>query len=287
VAERIQRWLDAVAGDFVGSDYFDGIARFGYASKGAVFGTVGILAIARGVGASGEAEDTPGALEALRELPLHEVILGILALGLAGYALWRFAQALLDVEGEGAGAWGLSKRAIYLGIGGFYAYLAFFAAGVIAGLRSDDNGVEDFTATVLGLPGGEVLVAAVGIGVVAGGLNEIAFAVRGAYREEFRYRRMATWEEKLLAGAGWWGHVGRGAVYALIGYKVVKAALTFDPDEAAGLAEGFRAIEEQPYGGALLVAAGAAFLAFGVYCAFIAVHGKLGNGEATHGGLEG
>jgi hypothetical protein len=251
-----------------------------------VFVIVGVLAVARGAGAVREAEDTPGAIEMLRAVPLHQAILALLAIGLAGYALWRFTQALLDAEGEGLGWVGLSKRAVYFGIGAFYAYLAFFAAGVILGLRNDDNGIRDFTATVLGWPGGQVLVGLAGVGVIVGGLNEIVFALSGKYRDEFRHGRMSGLEKMLLAGAGWWGHVGRGAVYALIGYLVIKAAVTFDPDEAAGLADAFKAIEEQPYGGAMLLAAGAAFLAFGVYCALIAVHGEIANEEAVHGSLE-
>jgi hypothetical protein len=284
--ERAERWLARLTGDLVETEWFDRVARFGYTSKGAVFGIVGALAISRGMGAVRAAEDTPGALEAIRDLPLHELLLAILALGLAGYALWRFTQALLDVEGDGFGLVGVTKRTIYLGIGGFYAYLAFFAAGVIFGLRNDDNGVQDFTATVLGWPGGQILVGLAGVGVIIGGINEIVFALRGAYREEFHHRDMTRWECAILAGAGWWGHVGRGAVYALMGYLVIRAAVTFDPDEAAGLAEGFRTLQEQPYGGVLLVAAGAAFLAFGVYCGIIALHGKIDNEEAVHGSLE-
>jgi hypothetical protein len=286
VPERAERWLARASGDLVGSKWFDRVARFGYASKGAVFGIVGGLAISRGVGAVREAEDTPGALEAISDVPLHEALLAILALGLAGYALWRFTQALLDAEGDGFGWKGVTKRTIYLGIGGFYAYLAFFAAGVIFGMRNDDNGVRDFTATVLGWPGGQILVGLAGVGVIIGGINEVVFALRGAYREEFRHRDMAGWERTLLAGAGWWGHVGRGAVYGLMGYLVIRAAITFDPDEAAGLAEGFRTLEEQPYGGVLLVAAGLAFAAFGVYCGLIALHGEIDNEGAVHGSLE-
>jgi hypothetical protein len=284
--ERAERWLAQLTGGFVSSPWFDRLARFGYASKGAVFGVVGVLAIARGLGSHALAEDTPGALEALEDLPFHEALLGLLALGLAGYATWRVVQALLDAEGEGTGWIGLSKRAVYLGIGGFYGYLAIFAVAVILGADSNDNGVQDFTATVLGWPGGQILVGIAGAGVIVGGLNEILFALRGTYRGEFEHRDMATWERVAMKGVGWWGHVGRGAVYGLIGYLVIKSAVTFDPDEAAGLAEAFQALEEQPYGWVLLLLAGAAFLAFGLYCALLAVHREIDNEGAVHGSLE-
>jgi hypothetical protein len=283
--ERLERWLEKWTGRVVASDWFERVARFGYASKGVVFGMVGVLAVSRGLGAARGAEDTPGAVEALGALPFHEVLLGVLALGLAGYAAWRLVQALLDAEDEGTGLLGLTKRGVYLGIGVFYGYLAVFAAGVIMGMRSNDNGVEDFTATVLGWPAGQVLVGLAGLGVIAGGLNEVVYALRGRYRDEFQHGRMASWERVALAGAGWWGHVGRGAVYCVMGYLVVRAAVTFDPDDAAGLAKTFRELEGQPFGGWLLLAAGASFVAFGVYSALIAVRGTIGNEEAVSGGL--
>jgi hypothetical protein len=286
VPERMERWLARTTGGLVASDWFDRVARFGYASKGAVFVAVGVLAFSRGLGARSNAEDTPGALEALADLPLHGLLLGVLALGLAGYAAWRVVQALLDSEGEGTGWLGLAKRAVYLGIAGFYGYLAVFAVGVIAGLRREGEGVQDFTATVLGWPGGRVLVGVVGVAVIAAGLNEIVFALRGRYRAEFETRRMAGWERVVLAGVGWWGHVGRGGVYGLIGYLALRSAITFDPDDAGGLAEALAELEAQPHGGWLILLAGAAFLAFGVYCAFLAVHGQIANEEAVHGSLE-
>jgi hypothetical protein len=284
--ERLERWFARTAGDFVGSAWFDGIARFGYGSKGAVFGVVGVLALLRATGGRNDAEDTPGAIERLQDLPLHEALLVLLALGLTGYAAWRVVQAVLDAEGDGRGWKGLAKRSAYLGIGAFYGYLAYFSIGVIAGLRAEDNGVEDFTATVLGWPGGRILVGLAGVGVILSGLNEVIFALRGRYRSEFDPDSMPRWERLAMTGVGWWGHVGRGLVYGLIGYLVIRAAVNFDPDEAAGLAEAFQALEEQPYGSILLGLAGAAFLAFGFYCVFLAVRGDIANEEAVHGSLE-
>jgi hypothetical protein len=135
---------------------------------------------------------------------------------------------------------GVSKRAIYLGIGGFYAYLAFFAAGVIFGLRSDDNGVEDFTATVLGWPGGARSWSGRGMGSSSAG------STRSCSRYAAPTGRSSAPAHgdvgaEAAGGRRLVGPRGRGAVYALMGYKVVRAAVTFDPDEAAGLAEGFRA----------------------------------------------
>lgn len=284
--ERLERWIAELTGDLVSSPWFDRLARFGYASKGAVFGIVGVLAISRGLGSQGDAEDTPGALEALQELPLHEGLLVLLALGLTGYALWRMVQGFLDSEGEGLGWIGLAKRSVYLGIGAFYGYLAFFAIGIMFGMRGDDNGVQDFTATVLAWPGGRILVGLAGVGVVLGGLNEIVFALRGKYRSEFERREMSVVERVAMKGVGWWGHSGRGLVYGLMGFLVIRSAVTMDPDDGGGLAEAFQTLEDWSYGWILLLLAGAAFFAFGLYSALLSIHGEIANEEAVHGSLE-
>ncbi|MFC6667436.1 DUF1206 domain-containing protein [Deinococcus radiopugnans] len=89
------------------------LARFGYASKGVVYGTVGALALGLALGAGGSTTDTRGALLRLQDLPGGSVVLWILMVGLVGYALWQLVRAMLDPEHQGTGARGWSSvRAI-------------------------------------------------------------------------------------------------------------------------------------------------------------------------------
>ena len=65
-------------------DWIDSAARFGYATKGLVYGVVGGLAIRQVVGSG----DVGGASEALHEIasgPFGTVLLAVTAMGLAGY----------------------------------------------------------------------------------------------------------------------------------------------------------------------------------------------------------
>jgi hypothetical protein len=269
----------------LGSDWFDRVARFGYAAKGVVFGGVGILALRHSTREGADA-DVPGLIENLAESPFTIAFLVLLILGFLAYAAWRYLQCFADVEEEGRGALGLAKRTVYFGIGATYSAFAVWAIAALAGVRSEEGELQDHTATVLGFPGGEWLVGIIGLGVVAGGLNELWFGLSLRYRKEYQGRRMHPAERVAAAVAGWFGHVVRGAVYCLVGWFALRTAWDHDPDEVRGLSETFSEIAAHPGGEWGVILASAGFIGFGLYCIALAFHREMPNERASHGGLE-
>lgn len=266
----------------ISSRWFDRIARFGYAAKGTVFGTVGVLAAKLALGRDGDDEnaDFSGALSVLQAEPLTLVLLVLLSLGLFAYTLWRLVQALADVEGEGSDLKGWLKRGIYLAIGLTYGWFAVYSAGLLLGMRQEENdGFEEETALVLAQPYGEWIVGIVGLAVIVSGLSELYFAFSRSFEEEFRLAEMSRLERLSAIGFGGYGHAARGIVYCLAGFFAVRAAVTFDPDEARGLADTFREIATQPHGPWLLAFVAVGFVAFGVYCFLLAFHRHIPNEE--------
>jgi hypothetical protein len=110
--------------------------RFGYLTKGIVYGLIGWLAAKTALGARGSAPDTE---QAIREIgsqgEVGETMLLVVAAGLAIYSSWRFVQAVLDVDGDGKGASGVLRRLGYAVSGGSYALLAIYAMRIGIGLR--------------------------------------------------------------------------------------------------------------------------------------------------------
>ncbi|MGZ8783912.1 MAG: DUF1206 domain-containing protein, partial [Gaiellaceae bacterium] len=70
------------------SPWVERLGRAGLVAKGVIYGVVGILAIQVAVGGREKSPDKEGALSAIAEQPFGRGLLGLLALGLAGYALW-------------------------------------------------------------------------------------------------------------------------------------------------------------------------------------------------------
>src|SRR5690349_10614398 len=83
------------------------LGRFGYAAKGVVYAVVGILAVQAALGRGGETTSSSGALQQIAAQPFGQILLGITAIGLIGYVIWRFVQAGMDTENKGTDAKGM------------------------------------------------------------------------------------------------------------------------------------------------------------------------------------
>lgn len=112
--------------------WFRALAHAGMAARGAIFLIIGVLAVQVAADSGGQTTDQKGALAALAQQRFGEALLVILAVGLAGYALWRLAQAFLDTDDKGDDGKGWAVRASKLGSGVAYAVLCATAVGILA-----------------------------------------------------------------------------------------------------------------------------------------------------------
>src|SRR5438876_2811495 len=74
------------------------LARLGYTVKGIVYVVIGWLAVMVAIGHGGKATDQSGAIQTINSLPFGKFLLVVVAIGLLGFALWSFIQALFDTE---------------------------------------------------------------------------------------------------------------------------------------------------------------------------------------------
>ncbi len=172
-----------------GSGWYEALARVGLVAKGVSYGIVGVLALGVAAGAGGEATSRQGALKQLAGSTFGAVLLVLLALGFAAYALWRFVQAAATSENDEKKQWG--KRAGYVGRGLIYASLAFSAAKILAGAgggQSQNGKAHKTTAVVLSWPGGTWLVGIAGAAIVGVGAWNFYRGITEKFEEEGRTR---------------------------------------------------------------------------------------------------
>src|SRR5436305_13343250 len=112
------------------------VARLGYAIKGVVYLIIGWLAVMLAVGQGGKATDQSGAIQTINNAPLGNFLLVVVAIGLLGFALWSFIQALFDTEGQGNDAKGIIGRLGYAIVGASYAVLSYATFQLVAGTGS-------------------------------------------------------------------------------------------------------------------------------------------------------
>jgi hypothetical protein len=244
------------------------LARLGHFARGITFCLVAVLALQVAFGLGGKLEDRQGALRTLADETWGRFMLGALAVGLAGYAIWRFAQAFLGEEletGEEVSIW---KRLGNVGKGVLYGSLAVICATLV--FQADEPGgggkQEDrATGWLLDQPAGRWLVAAIGVGVLGAALFNLYRALSQQFRDDLKEQQMGRDERRWYILLGIVGHLARAAVFALAGLFLLKAAYEYDADEAIGLDGALGKVARAEYGTALLVAVAAGLFAYGLF----------------------
>jgi hypothetical protein len=256
------------------SPWVERLARLGYATKGVVFAIVGLLAARAAFGLGGEVTDREGALRAVVSRPFGQVLLGLLAIGLLGYALWRFVEALIDADGKGSDFKGIAQRLGAVVSGLAYAGLALTAMRMLTG-GGGGEGTPDWTAWLMGQPFGPWLVALAGAVVIGVGIHQLHEGVTAGFRKHFKEGEMSQAER---AWTTWLGRVGltaRGVVFGLIGAFLIQAGLRADPAQAQGIGGALQALAGQPLLPWAFGAVALGLIAYGVYMLSAARYRRL------------
>src|SRR5688572_30309537 len=82
--------------------WIEKLARLGFAAKAVLYITIGVLASAAALRLGGTpAQGQRGAMGTIVDAPLGRGLLAVMAVGLFGYAAWKFVDAIMDPERNG------------------------------------------------------------------------------------------------------------------------------------------------------------------------------------------
>jgi hypothetical protein len=246
--------------------WIEGLARVGYAAKGVLYATVGFLAAQAALGRGGRTTDSRGALKEVLGAPYGRALLGVVALGLAGYALWRLVQAVTDPERKGTDAKGLSLRASYVFRGLVHGALAVSAARLALGQGSDGggrDGSEVWTARLLEAPGGAWLVWLAAAGVIGFGLYQLYRAYEAKLGRQLAIGQLPPGTAHWVVFVSRFGIAARGIVFGLIGVLLARAAASGNAAQAGGIRDSLRELGRM--GRWPLVVGGVGLIAYGIY----------------------
>jgi hypothetical protein len=256
------------AGDQVSSKgTLRSLGRAGLIARGVIYMIVGALAVQIAFGKGGKEADRQGALQAVAQKPGGTVLLWLLAIGLAGMAIWRFSEAIWgQAQPDGDKA---TKRLSSAARGVFYSVVCAstvaFTIGA-GGPGSSDKKSKDWTGKAMhDIPGGRWIVLLAGIGLVAIGIGIAVAAIRTKFEKKLKTGEMSPTVRKVVITVGVIGKSTRALVYAAAGVFVTYAAITFDPSKAKGIDGTLRQFAHTPAGPWLLVLVALGLITFGVY----------------------
>jgi hypothetical protein len=243
------------------------IARVGYAAKGVVYATIGVLAMREALGEGGSTAGPVGAMRSMGPNPLDGVLLLVLAAGLVGYAMWKLIQGITDPDDKGSDAHGLLRRVGYVGSGVIHGGLAFIAAQSILG--AEDSSEDAMTASAMAYqpPLGRLLI---GLIVICVGLYQLYAAYEAKFLPELKLDRMGDEGTRWVTYAGRVGTAARALAIGVAGGFLVLAAYQSDPSETRGLGEALETLQRQPLGSYMLATIAVGLLVYGGFMLAVA-----------------
>jgi hypothetical protein len=249
------------------SDWLERLARAGLVARGLLYLVVALLAVQVALGDREERADKQGALQAVVRQPFGKLLILALAVGFAGYALWRFVEAAVGPSDEDDPRKAMGKRIFYAARGALYGAFFFSAVRLLiwSNSKADPNAEADWTGRVLNLPGGTWLVEAVGVAVIGGGIYIGWRGLSGKFRKRLKSAEMGRGERRWIIGVGTVGMAARMVVTMLIGIFLIAAAVQHQPDRAVGIDGALKALASRSFGPALLIAVAAGLAAYGAY----------------------
>ncbi|MFD7655881.1 DUF1206 domain-containing protein [Actinosynnema sp. NPDC059797] len=220
------------------------------------------------LGDSGERTDQKGAVAEVAKTSFGPVLLWVLAIGLFAFALW---QVTLAISGY---TWDTEKRKrIYHRFGSAGRAITAVAIAIAAinyatgsSQSSSTEQSQTWTARLLSVPFGQVLVGVVALAIIVLGALIVRKGVKKSFEKDLDMSRLPpgsrTWVER-VGRVGW---IGKGLAYALIGVLVGLAAINADPSQSGGMDKALHTLAAQPYGIFVLAVIALGFLGFGIYC---------------------
>ena len=244
---------------------FEWMARVGLVARGVVYGIIGILALKLAVGSGGKATTQRGALQTIAREPFGKALLIAMAVGLAGYAIWRLVRAGIGHGTEQKDS--RLQRVAGLVSGVAYATLCVTAVKILAGASSSggSNSPKQTTAGVLNWTGGTLIVGVVGAILIGVALGQGYKGVSKKFLDTSKTADMSREVKRAFTAIGVFGHLARIVVFGLIGYGLISAAIDYNPRRAIGLDGALNKLSHNSYGPFLLGVVAAGLIGFALY----------------------
>lgn len=257
------------------SDFLDHAARAGLVVYGVIHLVVAATAFQLILGSSsGTNASQSGAFAEMGRSPYGDVLLYVITAGLVALVVWQVGEALVGHR-DHDGAKRVWKRLASVGKAVVYGSLAYTAGSMaLSANKSGGSGksTDNMTAQLMSAPGGQLLVGAVGLGIVAVGAWLVYRGWSERFVKDLDAEARNNGRRKPITMLGKAGYTAKGVALGTVGTLFVIAAVQHQPKESGGLDVALHELLRQPYGAVLVGAVAAGLACFGLFCLAWARH---------------
>ncbi|MFD3746588.1 DUF1206 domain-containing protein [Nocardia sp. NPDC058633] len=262
------------AGRVAQNSIFERFARAGFVMSGIVHLFIGYIAIRIALGGTPGSADQSGAMAELAAKPGGGFALWAGGVAFALMALWRLAETVLgsssrpDDDSKKSEAVNRVKAFSLAVVYFAFAVSAFnFARGGGGSSSAQSTGItarmmQSSVGTIALVVGALIIIGVGGYHVYKGASRNFLDDLEGSTSDLVRW-------------LGTVGYIAKGLAIGAAGVLVIVAVVRSEPGEAGGLDGALKTLGAQPYGVALLIAAGLGIITYGFYSFAMARDAKM------------
>jgi len=242
-------------------------SRLGYAARGLVYLGLGVIVLLAAVDVTPRATGAKAMLAAWAAWPLGMALVGAIAFGLLGFALWRAVQAIFDADRHGASPKAIAVRVGQAISGLIYGGLGLWALELLdafedVGEADEEQSARGMAAATLALPHGEVLLLLAGAILLGVGVGNIVQGLAQDFAKRLRCDETVCHWVVPMAKVG---YAARGLATLPTGVFLVQAGLAARSREAHSWGGALQSLEDRPFGSWLLGIVAVGLVAFGLF----------------------
>lgn len=255
------------------SKSFRVLLTVGLVAYGVVHILIGWIALQIAWSGRGQGQEASqkGALAEMAQQPFGAVLLWITVVGLFALAVWQVIEAIWGHRDRPAGSKRIRKRLGSAGRAISYTVIAVAAVATVQGDPGSGNSSEEsWSARLMSVTFGRLLVIAIGIAIIALGVRLIRRGIKKKFTDD-----LAGGVGRNVVRLGQVGYIVKGIAYGIVGGLFGWAGITYDAEKAGGIDDALRTVHDAPFGAVLLTLMALGLVCFGVYCFFWARHPKV------------
>lgn len=258
------------------TDWKEKFARFGHVAKGVVYGIAGVLTFMAAFNmGGGKATGKSGVIEFLQNQPFGQVLLILMAVGLACYAFYRFMLVAgkserLEQKSEGKRN---ALKVAYVISGLVYLALAVYAVMQVAGGGGGGGGSskQSMLSQIMSQSWGPIFFYVVAAGMAIKAIAQFSKVIKNDFYKYVRQNDVDPEKaRKAVKISGTAGYISRGILVGIIAFFFYQAASTHDASQVEGSGGAFSFLDSMSSGPWLMGAVAAGLVLYGIYMLFLA-----------------
>ena len=201
----------------------------------------------------------------LAQQPFGGVLIWVVSIGMFLLVLWKVLDAALGHRAERDSGKRTRARLTSAAKAVVYAAIGFSGLRVATGSSgSSGKGQQSWTASVLEVTGGQLLVGLAGLAIIGYGGYQVYKAWTEGFADKLDAEGRSGSTGTAYIAFGKAGYTARGIAFMVVGGLVLYGAGTHDASKSGGLDQALFTVLDQPFGPGLLCLLGAGLASYRV-----------------------